>query len=369
MLDFMFMKQYPKSWINKKVFLLVLALSITATACASIETRMEKSTGQIFLYGEIHGVPRILNKQLEIWRNYYHNRNMRHMFIEFPYFTAEFLNMWMQSENDDILYKLFDDWVGSCWHSPHVLMFFKTIKNDFPETIFHGVDILVWHAPTGIRFLQHLKDNNMQGTEQYLMTLETLKQGERFYDQGNFDFEFRVTAMTENFIRAFDRLGDQNVMGIFGKAHISLGYRVLGLPDIPTLAERLRERYGDSVHAMDLAWLTLLIDPIKIDIISLNGVDYEVSYFGTCSAIFRDVVLRSFWRLENAYDDFSGSPTNGDWIPFNDYPMVIKMNQVIIVDFMFTDGSIERVFFRSSEGEYLHGIPNGLPITIGFSVD
>ena len=123
----------------------------------------------------------------------------------------------MQSDNDDILYELFNDWVGIAAHNPHVLMFFKTIKSEFPETIFHGIDVGHAFRSTGKRFLQYLQDNNMQDTEQYLLALEVIEQGENWSENRN--FEYRETKMTENFIREFDRLDGQNVMGIFGNAH------------------------------------------------------------------------------------------------------------------------------------------------------
>ncbi|MCL2411833.1 MAG: hypothetical protein FWC97_09350, partial [Treponema sp.] len=84
------MKQYLMSLAGKIVFVF-LAL-IIVTACAPTE----KPTGQIFLYGEAHGIERIMNRQLEIWHDYYHNHNMRHLFIEFTFPTAEVLNMWMR---------------------------------------------------------------------------------------------------------------------------------------------------------------------------------------------------------------------------------------------------------------------------------
>ena len=367
------MKRHKKSLVEREFFPLVLAALAIATACTSVDTHSaEKSTGQIFLYGEVHSVEAIRNRQLEIWYEYYHNWNMRHMFIESGYFTAEFLNMWMQSDNDDILYELFDDWAGTLSHSPYTLMFYRTIKREFPETIFHGVDIGHQFWSIGERFLQYLRDNNMQGSERYLLTLEAIRQGEYFYrplfeqdetTMMDFDFGVRVTKMTENFIREFDRLGGQNVMGIFGAAHTSFGF-MAGFPDVPTLAERLRERFGDSLHTTDLSLLTFILYPIRVDTISVNGVDYEASYFGTDFTAFADVVSRSFWRLENAYDDFRGKPENGDWLPFDNYPMGIELNQVFIVDAMFTDGSTIRMFFRS-DSEYW----NGRPITTGFSVN
>jgi len=358
------MKQAQKPSISKKIFFLALATLMIVMACDSIDTYNGKSTGQIFLYGENHGVIRILDKQLEIWSDYYHNQNMRHMFIEFPYFFAEFLNVWMQSDNDDILYELYNDWVDGAPWIRNYIEFFRAIKDKFPETIFHGVDVSFAHDPTGIRFLQYLKDNDMQYTERYLLTLKAIEQG-KYHEDSGFCHTFRVTSMAENFIRAFDRLGDQNVMGTFGNAHVTLGYRVVGLPDIPTLADRLRERYGDSsVHTTALAWLTMKIDPIRVDTISINNIDYEASYFGTHFDIYRDVVAESVWRLENAYDDFSGKPTYNYWRPLDTYPMVIEINQVIMVDSTLTDGSIRRSFYRSSAGEYMSGIPNGLPSAI-----
>ena len=351
------MKQYQISMAKKTVlfFSLVLTVLITAAACASIDTRAEKSTGQIFLYGEAHGNPIMKNRQLEIWYEYYHNQNMRHLFIEFPFFTAELLNVWMQSDNDDILNEFYTDRAFASAIFRYYVKFFRTIKNEFPETVFHGVDIGWGYWLEGRRFLQHLRDNNMQGTERYLLTLEAIEQGKRFYRYN--DAEFRVTSMAENFIRTFDRLGGQSVMGIFGAAHTRFGfYSIVGRPNSPTLAQRLRERYGDSVHTTDLIWLFLLTDPIKTDIITINGIDYKASYFGTDSAAFRDVVSRSFWRLENAYDDFRDKPTIEDFLPFEDYPMVIELNQVFIVDLALTDGTVLRLFFRS-DGEYWHDVP------------
>ena len=86
------MKQ-PKTLLVVKtilLFSLVLAALMITAAC---DARMKKSTGQIYLYGEVHSVPRIMDRQLEIWHEYYHNQNMRHIFIEDAYFTAEYLNI------------------------------------------------------------------------------------------------------------------------------------------------------------------------------------------------------------------------------------------------------------------------------------
>jgi len=342
------MRQYQKPLVAKSVFSLALSAMMIATSCG---TSTEKSTGQIFLYGEAHGNERIMDRQLEIWREHYHNQGMRHLFIEFTFPTAEFLNMWMQSDNDDILYELFDDWAGTSVDIPHTLVFFRTIKSEFPETIFHGVNVAHWEFPAGMRLLQYLEDNNMQSTERYFLTLKSLEQGEQNL-QGGFDRRHRVNAMTENFIREFDRLGGRSVMGIFGAAHARFGF-AQGLPGVPTMAQRLRKRYGRrSVHTEDLTSVALLIDPIRTDIVSINGVNYEASYFGTDLTAFRDIVSRSFWRIEDAYDDFRRKPMTHDRniLPYDNYPMMVRPRQVFIVDAAYTDGSTRRAFYRSDRG-------------------
>jgi len=352
------------------VIILILAI-IIVTTCASIDNE-KKSTGQIFLYGESHGFPEIMERQLEIWYDYYHNHNLRHMFIEFAYFTAELLNIWMLSDNDDLLYELFnEDWFDAVPSVSYYLDFLKTIKREFPETTFHGVDIGFGYWAEGKLFLQYLKDNNEQGTERYLLTLESIEQGKHFGRTD--DFEFRVTKMTENFIREFDRLLDQNVMAINGAAHATLGfynYNVAGRTDVPTMAQRLRLRYGDSLHIEDLSILVSINEPIsinapiRVDIITINGIDYEASYFGTDFTAFRNIVSRSFWRLENAYEDFKDKPTTGDFLPFDNYPMKIELNQVFIVDVTFRNGTVSRLFYRSEGGYW-----RSTPITTGFIVE
>ena len=71
---------------------------------------VQPQAGQIYLYGEQHADEKILNREVEIWNDHYHNHNMRHLFVELPYYTAEYLNLWMKSDSDEILNALYDDW-------------------------------------------------------------------------------------------------------------------------------------------------------------------------------------------------------------------------------------------------------------------
>ena len=344
------------------LFSIALATLIITAACASIEPRTERSAGQIFLYGELHGIPRIMERQLEIWGEYYRNQNMRHLFIEYPFFTAEFFNRWMRSDNDDILYEFYNCSAGrpASFVNRYTVEFFRTIKREFPETVFHGVDIGHGYFSEGERFLQYLRDNNLQGTKRYLLTLESIEQGRHF--NRTLDLDFRVSSMAANFIREFDRLDGQNVMGIFGSAHTTWGYAFMELPDVPSLAQRLRERYGDSVHTTDL---TQFLGPIRTDIITISGVDYEAPYFDTIFFGDEDFPWLSFWRLENAYDDFRDKPANEILFPLIAFPMRIETNQVFIIDATLADGSVERWFFRFSGGYYWYGHP----VVTGFIVD
>lgn len=78
---------------------------------------------------------------------------MRHLFVELSYYTAEFLNIWMQSDNDNILELVYNDWNGTALYNPYTKEFFKNIKNKCPETIFHGTDVGHQYHSTGERFL------------------------------------------------------------------------------------------------------------------------------------------------------------------------------------------------------------------------
>jgi len=335
------------------------------------DSNKEKSKGKIFLYGETHGVERIFARLLEIWNEYYHNQNMQHLFIEFPYFTAEYFNIWMKSDNDDILDEFYNDWADAFENISLYTEFYRTIKSKFPETIFHGIDVGYAHWSTGERFLQYLKDNDMQGTERYLMTLEAIEQG-KLNEQNNFNFEYRETKMTENFIREFDRLGDQNVMGIFGNDHAAFGNMGSeGHRDVQSMAKRLKKRYGRSVNTTDLTIVTWLINPIRTEIISINEADYEASYFGTDFTALRDIVSLSYWRLENAYEDFKDKKANGEILPIKQFPMMIEKKQVFFVDAELTNGTVDRLFYRSDMNikEKIFGKLLKMPITTGFSLE
>ena len=210
------------------------------------DSTSDSPQGEIYLYGEIHDMPSILQEELAIWKSFYHKEGMRHLFVELPYYTAAYLNLWMEAEDDTILEQLYRDWAGTSQHSEDVLEFYRTIKQDCPETIFHGTDLGHQYDTTGARYLAYLEEQDLEESEAYEITQEVIRQGKTFYKTDN--PVYRENTMVENFCRAFDALEEKRIMGIYGAAHTVID----GLDfsnSVPCMANQLHEIYGDLVHA------------------------------------------------------------------------------------------------------------------------
>lgn len=355
--------------MNKRIYGIIIALIMILGISTYLISAMHRdvsalspqASGQIYLYGESHGVKKILEKELELWSEYYHDQDMRHLFIEMPYYTAEFLNLWMQSDNDDILDSIYNDWVGTASYNPDVKEFYKEIKAQCPETIFHGTDVGHQWATIGMRYLEYLESNNLEDSEQYLLAQETIEQG-RYYYSGPDDV-YRENKMVENFIREFDQLNGENIMGIYGAAHT--GLKAMDFTNsVPCMANQLTKSYGNSIYTEDLASWAKDIEPYRVDTINVNGKDYKALYFGEQDLTgFKDYAYREFWRLENAYDDFKDNPKQYV-LPYSEYPMLIETGQVFVIDLTKTDGSVIRQYYLS-DGY----IWENMPSTQGFIVE
>ncbi len=70
------------------------------------------------------------------------------------------------------------------------------------------------HRGTGQRFLKHLRENDLEDTEQYVLTKEAIEQGQKYY--GTMEEVYRENKMVENFIREFDKLEGKRIMGSYG---------------------------------------------------------------------------------------------------------------------------------------------------------
>lgn len=327
----------------------------TQESLVESNAQLINQTGVIYLYGERHGDENMYNKELEIWSNYYHNQNMRHLFIETSYFTAEYLNIWMHEDNDNILDELFNDWKGTQSHSEFTYNFFKSIKSDFPETIFHGTDVGHQHHSTGKRFKAYLIENDLENSMMYELTLESIDQGIKFYK--NQDHAFRENTMAENIIREFNQLDNQDVMGIYGGAHIEFdSMDHYGL--VPNMATQLKDIYHERIVSVNLTKL-----PLRKESITVNNKTYNALYFGKLNLDeFPEYKYSEYWRLENAYEDFKDY-TAWDVLPYSNYPMDIEDGQVFVIDIMKTDGTKSRLFYRSDGLVW-----NGLTSTVGLSL-
>lgn len=355
---------------NKNIILLIIVLImlLALPACSNKSAQSDisipnsQSSGQIYLYGEQHAVEKILDRELVLWNEHYHNENMRHLFVEFPYYTTEFLNIWMKSDSDDILDDIYNDWEGTAAHVSCIKDFYKKIKVQCPETIFHGTDVGHQNNSTGTRFLRYLENNNLRDSEQYNITKEAIEQGIYFYD--NSDDVYRENKMVENFIREFDKLNGESVMGIYGEAHTGLDNLDFSC-SVPCMANQLKERYKDKIHSEDLSDLAKNIEPYRVDKINVNGKEYKACYYGQndLTLFTKDYLYREYWCLENAYDDFIDMRKTGDVLPYDNYPMLIETGQVFVIDYMKKDGSVIRKYYRS-DGHVWQGRPSTEEFTI-----
>lgn len=343
------------------VFAIVLIIMLSACQNSPVQTAVSPTPTldlpQLYLYGESHSVERILDKELELWQGYYNDYCMRHLFIECPYYTAELLNLWMQADDDEILDAIYSDWAGTQGQTPQVKAFYQEIKAQCPETVFHGTDLGHQFQTTGQRFLDYLQENGMEDSEQYRMAQECIKQGKHYY--GDYNEAYRENTMAKNFVREFDKLGGESIMGIYGAAHVGLD-EMNFTNAVPSMANQMRKFYGEALHSEDLRHI-----PQRVDIIKVNGKEYAASNLGTAdlTAFSDEYISREYWRLEDAYDDFVENTKTGDVLPYDNYPMPVKAGQVFIIDYTKADGTIQRTYLRADKGDLWEGRPTTVEIT------
>ncbi len=322
------------------------------------ETEPEEPAGQIYLYGEAHADDRCLEKELAIWGEFYAD-GMRDLFIEYPCYTAEYLNQWMHEDSDEILMQLYADLRGTMAHSENVLDFYRAIKTDYPETVFHGTDVGHSYSSTGARYLSELRKAGQADSEAFALAQTVVKQGMTYYSMGEPDsYVYRENLMAENFIREYERLGGISIMGIYGSMH-TYPERMDYTGTVPSMAGQLAAHFGDALHTKDLS----LADPVRTDRIVVNGKEYEATYFGAqdLSGTGFPFTQREYWRLEDAYEDMKTCPLTGDVLPYHNYVMKVETGQVFVIDYTGLEGQVTRLYYRSDGYVW-----NGLPSTQGF---
>lgn len=340
----------------KKIIAYILLASILIKGFSGCE----KEPPKIYLYGEqVHGAEMLVAKEYELWYDYYHNEGMRHLFIEDSYAGAQFLNIWMQSEDDTILDELRNDQVGTFAYAESNWEFFRLIKENCPETVFHGTDVGHQYDTTGARYLKYLEESGMKDSEEYKIALENCEQGRIYYEVYNQiepsrysdDYNYREEKMAENFIREFESLKGESVMGIYGGSHSYIyGLNFVTDGTSPSMANMIHQHYGDTVTMLSTQIIDFIDSPLHVETVSVNEKNYEASYYGGryVATIYEKYEYFYFWRLENAYEDFKDfSKNTNNWFNSWQFPVPVAENEVFVVDFLYKDGTLERKIFRS----------------------
>lgn len=179
----------------------------------------------ITLFGEIHYIKEIHDKELELYRDFY-EKGGRHLFIEQGYSYAEIMNLIMKYYDSFEVFlskdRLEDDFY-----------FYQYIKDNFPETIFHGIDVEKTNCAEIL--LEQFQKNNL-GTEEELKLINESIEESKIFRSFNVEAEkvgFREKCMTKNFIREYNKLKGEPIFGIFGSAHTNK--TDMYMPEIPTM--------------------------------------------------------------------------------------------------------------------------------------
>lgn len=306
------------------------------------------SPGEIFLYGEVHGSGAVMEKELALWQDHYGD-GCRHLFIEMPYYTAEFLNCWMKEEDEEILEALYRDWDGTQAHVESTLNFYREIKKTCPGTIFHGTDVGHQWGTTGERYLERLKESGQEDSEAGERTREAMEQGKEFQAKGQ-DAVYREQCLAANFIREFDALNGESVMGIYGSYHISLSGTADAEGKVLLMAGQLREQYGESLHVEDLSWLASYIGTKTVEV---DGRKYESDvFYQDLTGYFEEYTGRYFYRLQDVGGEFDSWTYNGNVLPYGNYPFTVEEGQIFLVELVCTNEAVISGIYRADGTEW-----------------
>ena len=332
--------------------------------------------GMIYLYGEHHWEPYCMEQELEAWEKLYEN-GARHLFIEFsPAWAVIYsLNISGDEETIDLIYGYMNaerveydaasaDEVSEEGRRQLLLehCFLQAIKEHCPETIFHGIDVEHDYDDVGPAYLAYLESIGQQDGEEYARELLACEQGRISHSDTRDIYEdddnaYRENCMAENFTRDLEKLETQDVMGIFGGAHVELG-AMNWTPSgdgatVYNMATQLQQRYGDRVVSTILATKNNGTGerPDPIGPITVNGKTYETSYvaehdYSAWAMPYKQVV---YWRLMDSNEDFADSPAAGELDPFLlccDADAFIYYS-VYMAECTMWDDSVEHIYFIS----------------------
>lgn len=252
--------------MKRKISLLLFIIPFLLINCSTInysDVVVQNDEHRAYLYGESHGIQVIMQKEIELWEDYYKNQNFRHLFLEIGYCDAQMLNLWMQTGNDVFLDVILDNFRKTVNNGDERAeqnrWFYNEIKSRCPQTIFHGTDVQhQWQ--TGEWYKNYLKSLGSENAEEYSLALESIKSCELYYvSKGETDEIFRENYMVSNFKREFDALpATTKIMGIYGSQHTCFDTKNF-TDEIDNMATQLREYYltkeGDIIFTQDISKL------------------------------------------------------------------------------------------------------------------
>ena len=241
-------KNRIKMLIAFSMLAIVVIFGFSLSALDSRKDVYPDDDTRIRLYGEAHGKKVYYDIEFELWKECY-DEGYRALFIEVPYYTAEYLNLWMREDSDEIIDQIFEDIQGTQSGNEHYYEFFHKIKASCPQTVFYGTDVGHQYDTTGARYLSYLADNGLEESDNYHLAEECVKQGMEHHSDPTVRDGFslkRESYMISNFIDAYDRCGTEKIMGIYGSAHTDLRD-----PDL--MAGRLKSHYGDVISSVRIS--------------------------------------------------------------------------------------------------------------------
>ena len=315
-----------------------LALSLCLILAAAVMPARRQR--QILLCGEIHGDAACKAQELALWQARYAAGD-RDLFLELGEPTALLLNRWMSTGDDALWQLIYRNWEGTPSHNRETEDFFRQLRADCPETVFHGIDLEHQYRITGHFCLALLEKEGRQESDEYRKALHSVEQAERFYqgwdgDLYSRDNAYREEILAENFRSEYESLGRKRVMGIFGAAHTDPYGPDYYTGAIPSMAAQLRTRYGGDVACRDLRGEGLP----RLTTLTVSGQEYRAIYYGETP--LRNMGLlrsREFWRLPETYAEFSRWPGSGDNLPGSEYAMAVRPGEAYAIHYRRWDGT------------------------------
>ena len=158
--------------MKEKIKTTIAILIVVIITAAGFVLDMNDKTADVYpddntlirLYGEAHGAKMYYDIEFDLWKGYYDD-GFRDLFVELPYYSAEFLNVWMKEDSDELIDLFFEEIQGTQSGNEYYNEFFHEIKDRCPETVFHGTDVGHQYDTTGARYLKYLEDHDLAVSE------------------------------------------------------------------------------------------------------------------------------------------------------------------------------------------------------------